>query len=67
MARVKMNFVGGWSEDDREKLEAALSAVEVATKVVGSPGLPGQLAADGTYLYLCTAPSTWIRFAAVSW
>jgi len=26
-----------------------------------APGTVGQIAQDGTYLYLCTAPNTWVR------
>lgn len=29
----------------------------------GSAGAPGQLASDGTYLYVCTATNTWKRVA----
>lgn len=59
MARVILPFVGGWSMDDRELLEAALSAVEWGTKTATSAGVPGQLAMDATNLYGCTALNTW--------
>ena len=67
MARVSIKDVGAFTNESKATIEAALSAVEVATKVVGSAGTPGQLAGDGTYLYLCTAANTWVRFAATSW
>ena len=40
--------------------------------VAGTPtaaddaGLTGNIKFDGTYIYLCTAPDTWIRFAHVA-
>lgn len=32
-----------------------------------SPGATGQLASDGTYLYMCYATNLWIRFASSGW
>lgn len=30
-------------------------------------GIQGQLAQDGSYLYICTAPNTWKRVAIATW
>lgn len=30
-------------------------------------GIPGQMAFDNNYFYICTAPNTWIRFAKTAW
>jgi hypothetical protein len=32
-----------------------------------APGSPGQLAHDGTYLYVCTAANTWKRVELLTW
>jgi len=32
-----------------------------------STGTQGQIAADSTHLYVCTAPNTWKRTAISSW
>lgn len=32
-----------------------------------STGSKGQIASDGTYLYICTATNTWKRVAISSW
>ncbi len=34
---------------------------------VASPGIPGQLAYDNTYLYVCVATNTWRRTPLSSW
>jgi len=31
-----------------------------------SPGTAGQAAYDGSYLYICTAPNTWVKTATAS-
>lgn len=33
----------------------------VAPATASSPGLPGQLAYDGTHIYVCVAINTWVR------
>ena len=30
-------------------------------------GIQGQIAQDGSYLYVCTAPNTWKRVAIATW
>lgn len=32
-----------------------------------APGTQGQLAQDGSYLYICTAPNTWKRVGIATW
>lgn len=32
-----------------------------------SPGIPGELAYDSTYLYVCIATNTWRRVSLSSW
>lgn len=32
-----------------------------------APGTPGQVAWDGLFLYICSAPNTWVRTATVPW
>lgn len=31
------------------------------------PGLPGEIAADSSYIYICTAVNTWLRSSLSSW
>lgn len=34
---------------------------------VAEAGIQGQIAEDGSYLYVCTAPNTWKRVAIATW
>lgn len=32
-----------------------------------SQGVPGQIAFDATHVYVCVAPSTWVRVSLATW
>lgn len=70
MARPTVPHVGAFTTEDKTAIEEALSHVEVATKLQTSPGTAGDMAQDGSYLYVCitsTDPTTgqgaWTRIA----
>jgi hypothetical protein len=46
-------------------LSTALYGVTAPARV-NSPGTPGQVATDGTYLYICVATNSWRRVAVAA-
>jgi len=56
-----------------EELQDKQNLVTTPTTTIGATGdLPGQVAYDGTYMYLCTAEydgasNIWVRTAAGTW
>lgn len=65
-----VTFEGSEQEDaTSEGMERIARALEVdATPSPTSTGSPGQLRLDGTDLYVCVAPDTWVRFTVTtSW
>ncbi|HZK76900.1 MAG TPA: hypothetical protein VFD13_08340, partial [Candidatus Kapabacteria bacterium] len=51
-----------------EASEAGLMKTWVSAPATStSTGTPGEIAQDGTYLYICTATNTWKRVALSTW
>lgn len=46
--------------------DTAVRVVSVPASA-GASGEPGQIAYDGSYLYVCTAANTWLRTAIATW
>ena len=59
MARVTLTQVGAFTTEVRDNIQTALQTAEAATKTATSSGVAGQLAFDGTNLYVCTAADVW--------
>jgi len=68
---INTNFEAAKTEI--EALQDKQNLVAVPPTTIGAIGdLPGQLAYDGTYMYLCTAEydgiaNIWVRTAAATW
>lgn len=44
-----------------------MAQIVAAPASAGASGEPGQIAYDGSYLYVCTATDTWRRIAHATW
>jgi hypothetical protein len=63
MARQELTQVGAFTSEVRDKIQTALQTAESRTPASSSAaGVAGQMCYDGTYLYLCVAANTWVRF-----
>lgn len=49
------------------KLAWAETAMVPVPASATAAGIQGQIAQDGSYLYVCTAPNTWKRVAIATW
>lgn len=45
----------------------SLSAMQSAPSGAGDTGTLGEIRWTSTYIYLCTATDTWVRFAVTAW
>ena len=52
---------------DLGKLAFVETALVPVPPLATSTGTQGQLAQDGSYLYVCTATNTWKRVAIATW
>ena len=52
-----------WLQEVNDQLYLKTTAPTTAT----STGTTGQIASDGSFLYICTATNTWKRVAIASW
>lgn len=43
------------------------TASSAAPVAANSAGVPGQIAYDGAFIYVCVALNTWLRAAIVTW
>jgi len=66
-ARLNASLAQRAAEEEATDLFGDAAGVTSVPATAASTGTAGQIAYDGSYLYVCVADSTWLRTAISTW
>lgn len=67
MAADKLTHEGTFDASARHQVQEFLVNTDAVPATASAPGKPGQIAADGTDLYVCVAKNTWLKVGIATW